>query len=183
MSLTQIAPLKRETSLEIDGLNRVNLVLIKPSCYDDEGYVVRHFRGVLPSNTLACLASLTEGACRSLSLKGIQFQTTLIDEAVMRIDFRKISRSQRPGSKTIICLVGVQTHQFPRASDIAAKFREAGLTVIIGGFHVSGYLAMLPDIPSDIQSLMDQGVTIVKGEVEEAWRSVLEDKAAEILFP
>jgi radical SAM superfamily enzyme YgiQ (UPF0313 family) len=183
MSLTQIAPLKRETSLEIDGLNRVNLVLIKPSCYDDEGYVVSHFRGVLPSNTLACLASLTERACRSLSLKGLHFKTTLIDEAVMRINFRRIIRSHRSGSKTIVCLVGVQTHQFPRASDIAARFREAGLTVIIGGFHVSGHLAMLPGIPSDIQSLMDQGVTIVKGEVEEAWQSVLEDAVRGKLLP
>lgn len=183
MSLTQIAPVKRETPLEVDGLNQVNLVLIKPSCYDDEGYVVSHFRGVLPSNTLACLASLTEKACQNLHLKDIQFRTSLIDEGVMRINFRRIIRSQRPGSKTIICLVGVQTHQFPRASDIATRFREAGLTVIIGGFHVSGYLAMLPGIPSDIQSLMDQGVTIVKGEVEEAWQSVLEDAVRGELLP
>jgi hypothetical protein len=36
------------------------IVLMKPSTYDDEGYVLRHFRGVLPNNTLACLSSLTE---------------------------------------------------------------------------------------------------------------------------
>ena len=40
---------------------------------------------------------------------------------------------------------------------------------MIGGFHVSGYLALLPEIPPDIQQLMDEGVTIVKGEVEETW--------------
>jgi hypothetical protein len=39
---------------------RLTVVLIRPSKYDDEGYVIRHFRGVLPSNTLACLSSLTE---------------------------------------------------------------------------------------------------------------------------
>ena len=38
----------------------LNLVLIKPSRYDDDGYVVRHWRGVLPSNTLAAIYSLTE---------------------------------------------------------------------------------------------------------------------------
>ncbi len=183
MSLTQIAPPKQELPLNRDGINQVNLVLIKPSCYDDEGYVVRHFRGVLPSNTLACLASLTKEACQSISLKGIKFRIRLIDESVMRINYRQISRSQRPGSKTIVCLVGVQTHQFPRATDIATRFRQAGLTVIIGGFHVSGYLAMLPGIPPDIQSLLDQGVTIVKGEVEETWQSVLEDAVRGNLLP
>jgi hypothetical protein len=34
--------------------------LIKPSRYDDEGFVVRHWRGVLPNNTVACLKGLTE---------------------------------------------------------------------------------------------------------------------------
>jgi hypothetical protein len=32
--------------------HNVQLFLIKPSNYDDEDYVVTHFRGVLPSNTL-----------------------------------------------------------------------------------------------------------------------------------
>jgi len=46
---------------------------------------------------------------------------------------------------------------------------------LIGGFHVSGYLALLPDIPDDIQKLMDAGVSIVKGEVEETWGDLLLD--------
>jgi hypothetical protein len=37
------------------------LYLIKPSQYDDDGYVVHHWRGVLPSNTLACLAACCSG--------------------------------------------------------------------------------------------------------------------------
>ena len=41
-------------------LRNLNVYLIKPTQYDDDGYVVRHWRGVLPSNTLACLAGLTE---------------------------------------------------------------------------------------------------------------------------
>ena len=31
---------------------KLNLYLIKPSKYDDDGYVIRHWKGVLPSNTL-----------------------------------------------------------------------------------------------------------------------------------
>ena len=39
---------------------RLVVILIRPSKYDDEGYVIPHFRGTLPSNTLSCLNSLTE---------------------------------------------------------------------------------------------------------------------------
>ena len=38
----------------------LNVILLKPSKYDDDGYVIRHLRGVLPSNTIARLYSLTE---------------------------------------------------------------------------------------------------------------------------
>ena len=43
---------------------RLHVIYIRPSTYDDDGYVLRYWRGVLPSNTLACLASLTESPCR-----------------------------------------------------------------------------------------------------------------------
>jgi radical SAM superfamily enzyme YgiQ (UPF0313 family) len=155
----------------------LHLYLIKPSQYDDDGYVVRHWRGVLPSNTLACLAGLTEDVIRQNRLgDGWNVKVHLYDETVDKIPVRKICWSQRWGlAKTIVGLVGVQTNQFPRACDLAREFRRAGLTVLIGGFHVSGYLALLPEIPPDIQQLMDEGVTIVKGEVEETWGDLLVD--------
>src|SRR5579862_9738416 len=158
-------------------LKKINLVLIKPSQYDDDGYVVRHWRGVLPSNTLACLAGLTEELIAQKRLgESLQVKLTLLDEAVDFIPVEKICKTQRGSdTETIVCLAGVQSNQFPRASDLARQFRRAGLTVMIGGFHVSGYLALLKDIPSDIQSLMGDGVTIVKGEVEESWGELLAD--------
>ncbi|HVS73875.1 MAG TPA: radical SAM protein [Candidatus Acidoferrales bacterium] len=158
-------------------LKKVHLYLIKPSQYDDEGYVVRHWRGVLPSNTLACLAGLTEDVLAEKRLgELLRVKVHLLDETVDHVPVKRICRSQRVGhTKTIVCLVGVQTNQFPRATDLAREFRRAGLTVMIGGFHVSGYLALLPEIPPDIQQLMDEGVTIVKGEVEETWGDLLCD--------
>jgi len=155
----------------------LHLYLIKPSQYDDDGYVVRHWRGVLPSNTLACLAGLTEDVVKRNQLGDAwNVKVHLFDEVVDKIPVKKICRSQRWGlAKTIVGLVGVQTNQFPRACDLANTFRRAGLTVLIGGFHVSGYLALLPDIPADIQQLMDAGVTVVKGEVEETWGDLLLD--------
>ena len=155
----------------------LQLYLIKPSQYDDDGYVVRHWRGVLPSNTLACLAGLTEDVVRQKRLGDRwNIKVHLYDETVDKIPVEKICRSERWGlAKTIVALVGVQTNQFPRACDLARRFRQAGLTVLIGGFHVSGYLALLPEIPPDIQELLEQGVTIVKGEVEETWGDLLAD--------
>lgn len=155
----------------------LHLYLIKPSQYDDDGYVVRHWRGVLPSNTLACLAGLTEDVVKQKRLgEHWNIKVHLYDETVDKIPVAKICRSERWGlAKTIVGLVGVQTNQFPRACDLARRFRQAGLAVLIGGFHVSGYLALLPDIPGDIRQLMDEGVTVVKGEVEETWGDLLAD--------
>jgi radical SAM superfamily enzyme YgiQ (UPF0313 family) len=155
----------------------LHLYLVKPSQYDDDGYVVRHFRGVLPSNTLACLAGLTEDVVKQNRLgDSWNIKVHLFDETVDKIPVKRICRSEHWGlAKTIVCLVGVQTNQFPRACDLAYTFRRAGLSVLIGGFHVSGYLALLPDIPADIQQLMDAGITIVKGEVEETWGDLLDD--------
>jgi radical SAM superfamily enzyme YgiQ (UPF0313 family) len=166
-------------------LKTLHLYLIKPSQYDDNGYVVRHWRGVLPSNTLACLAGLTDEVVRK-NLLGERWNVKvhLFDEAVDKIPVKRICRSQYWGfAKTIVGLIGVQTNQFPRACDLARTFRKAGLTVLIGGFHVSGYLALLPDIPADIQQLMDEGVTIVKGEVEETWGDLLLDAVNNRLKP
>lgn len=155
----------------------VQLYLIKPTQYDDEGYVVRHWRGVLPSNTLACLAGLTEELLAQEQLgESIRVKIHVLDETVDKIPLKRICRSQRSErTKTIVCLVGVQTNQFPRTADLAYIFRRAGLTVMIGGFHVSGLLSLLPEIPQDIQQLLDAGVTIVMGEVEDAWGGLLRD--------
>jgi radical SAM superfamily enzyme YgiQ (UPF0313 family) len=156
---------------------KLQLYLIKPTQYDDDGYVVRHWRGVLPSNTLACLAGLTEDLIASKALgESLKVELHLLDESVDHVPVRSICRSQRnEHTRTIVCLVGVQTNQFPRAADLARVFRRAGLTVMVGGFHVSGYLALFTGIPPEIQELMDAGVTIVKGEVEETWGALLRD--------
>ncbi len=132
---------------------------------------------MLPSNSLACLAGLTEEVVAQKRLgESLRVKIHLLDESVDRVPVKRICRSQRPGrTQTIVCLVGVQTNQFPRAADLARTFRRAGLTVMIGGFHVSGYLALMPGIPPDIRQLMDEGVTIVKGEVEETWGDLLSD--------
>jgi hypothetical protein len=164
---------------------QIRIVLIKPSKYDDEGYVIRHFRGVLPSNTLACLSSLTREIAKSGLLgKNMEVRAEIFDDTVQKIPVKRIIRSNRlPNRRTVIALAGVQSNQFPRAADLARKFRAAGLQVIIGGFHVSGMLALSQSITPEIQELVDLGVSVVKGEVEDTWGDILRDASEDRLKP
>ena len=153
------------------------VVLIKPSKYDNDGYVVRHVRGVLPSNTLAAIHSLTREVIERNGLgEGIEVRTLLYDETVHRIDPKRIARQAlRSGGRAVICLCGVQSNQFPRAADLALQFRELDLPVLIGGFHTSGIMELFPDLTPELQEMIDHGVTLVHGEVEEAWSGLLRD--------
>ncbi len=164
---------------------RLTVVLIKASKYDDDGYVIRHFRGVLPSNTLACLYGLTEDVRRSCALgPDVDFRIRVFDDSVQNIPHRKIIRSHRlPSNRTVVALVGVQSNQYPRAAELARRFRAAGLQVLIGGFHVSGTLALFDHITPEIQALLDLGVTVVKGEVEGRWTDILRDAMEDRLQP
>src|SRR4029077_1353425 len=77
-----------------------------------------------------------------------------------------------------VALVGVQSNQYPRALDLARQFRAAKLPVVIGGFHVSGCLSMLPKPTPEIQEALDLGVTLYAGEGEGRLAALLQDIAA-----
>jgi hypothetical protein len=47
--------------------------------------------------------------------------------------------------------------------------------VVIGGFHVSGCVAMLPKLPEDLKEALDMGVTLFAGEAEGRLERVLSD--------
>jgi hypothetical protein len=69
------------------------------------------------------------------------------DETNTRIRPDRIVRQiDESGGCGLVALVGVQSNQFPRAVDIARPLRAAGIPVCIGGFHVSGCVAMLPEL-------------------------------------
>jgi len=80
-------------------------------------------------------------------------------------------------------LVGVQSNQFPRALDLGRQFRAAGIPVVIGGFHVSGCLAMLPEMPADLKEALDLGISLFAGEGEGRIAALLRDAAAGSLAP
>jgi radical SAM superfamily enzyme YgiQ (UPF0313 family) len=145
-----------------------SLFLIKPSHYDDDGYVIQWARSSIPANTLATLNGLAlDCAERRILGEDVELRVTSWDETNTRIRTHRIIRQIRAsGGRGLVALVGVQSNQFPRAVDIARPLRAAGLPVAIGGFHVSGCLAMLPEIPPELQEAMDLGITLFAGEAE-----------------
>jgi len=167
-SITEPTPQRR--------FKKFRIVLIKPSKYDDDGYVIRFWKGVLPSNTLNVLQGLTEAVKESCVFGDLKLEIVTFDETAESLPVRRIIRwNRRSSTKLVVGLVGVQTNQFPRAFDLARQFRAAGIDVIIGGFHTSGTINMLSDQEPDIQALVKESITVVSGEVEENWAEILAD--------
>src|SRR6516225_7545312 len=131
--------------------------IIKPSHYDDDGYVIQWVRAFVPSNSLACLYALARDVQQRQALgPDVDVVVNAYDEVHTVIPVRDILRRiQAGGGRGVVLLAGVQSNQFPRAADLAREFRAAGIAVAVGGFHVSGCLAMLPDLPPDLRAAQD----------------------------
>ena len=99
------------------------VVLLKPSHYDDEGYVIRWLRACVPSNTLACLYAITEGVVRSGRLgPDVDLGIDVYDESNQQIPVDQIiGQLTAPGAGGVVCLSGVQSNQYPRAVDLARQ--------------------------------------------------------------
>ena len=161
------------------------LLLIKPSHYDDDGYVIQWVRSQIPANSLACLYGIAQQARAAHALgPDVDIEIEAIDECNARVRPERLARSIRDAGDGMVMLVGVQSNQFPRALDIARRFRALGVKTAIGGFHVSGTLSMLPGIESSVQLALDLGCSIFAGEAEEGrLEVVLRDAAAGALKP
>jgi radical SAM superfamily enzyme YgiQ (UPF0313 family) len=148
--------------------NLFHLILIKPSHYDDDGYPIQWVRSSIPSNTLAAMSGLALD-CKSREVlgSGVELRIVTIDETNARVLPGKIIREiKNAGGRALIGLVGVQSNQFPRACDLSKPFIDAGLNVMVGGFHVSGCISMLAELPQEIRDLQDTGVSLCAGELE-----------------
>jgi radical SAM superfamily enzyme YgiQ (UPF0313 family) len=164
---------------------RFQLILIKPSHYDDEGYVIRWWRAMTPSNSLAAVYGIAaDCAERRVLGPDVDFDIEVIDETNTRIDITALlSRFRRYDDFGCVALIGVQSNQYPRALDIARPFRAAGIAVAMGGFHVSGCLSMLDGRAVDLDACRGMGVAIFAGEAEGRLESVIIDVAAGRLAP
>ena len=164
---------------------RFQLILIKPSHYDDDGYVVQWLRSTMPSNSLAAVYALaTDAGERSILGDDVAIDVTAIDETNTRVKATEIiKRLKAHGNFGLVGIIGAQSNEFPRALDICRPLRAAGIPVVIGGFHVSGCLAMLPEIPDDIKEAQSLGIAIFAGEAEGRLDEVLIDASRGTLRP
>src|SRR4029453_7835768 len=114
---------------------RFQLFLIKPSHYDEDGYVVQWIRSTMPSNSLAAVFSLARGAAeRELLGPDLPIDVHAMDETNTRVRPKEIARViAENGGHGLVGIVGVQSNQFPRAVDIAPPLRRAGGPGVIGG--------------------------------------------------
>src|SRR5947207_5210963 len=164
---------------------RFQLVLIKPSHYGDDGYVIRWWRALIPSNSLAAVYGVAAAwGERQVLGPDVAIDIETIDETNARIDVPALlGRFRSHGNFGLVGVVGVQSNQYPRALDIAAPFRKAGIAVIMGGFHVSGCLSMLDGRAVDLEACRDMGISMFAGEAEGRLDLVLRDASQGTLAP
>ncbi len=164
---------------------RFQVALIKPSHYDDDGYVIQWWRSFIPSNSLAAVYGLLADARdRRVLGEDVAIDIDAVDEINTRIRPQAIvERFRRHGNFGLVFLIGVQSNQFPRALDIARPLRAAGVPVAIGGFHVSGCLSMLGGKDPDLEAARDLGIVLYAGELEGRCDGFLRDAANGMLKP
>src|SRR5439155_21891598 len=94
---------------------RFQVVLIKPSHYDDDGYVIRWWRALIPSNSLAAMYGIAaDCADRQVLGPEVEIGIEVIDEANTRIDFPALLADfRRQDGFGLLALVGVQSNQYP----------------------------------------------------------------------
>ena len=108
-----------------------SLVLIKPSHYDDEGYVLQRFRSAISSNSLAVVHGLSL-YCKERCVLGddIEIAITAMDEDNTRIRPKKIARQ----------LVPPQIPQRP-AVNAATREPDPFLSAMRGGVCIQAFLS------------------------------------------
>jgi Radical SAM superfamily len=158
--------------------------MIKPSHYDDDGYVIQWWKASIPSNSLASLYAIVQDAAERRVLgDDIALTYDGWDECNSIISEDRVARRIGAPDNGIVFLAGVQSNQFPRAVDMARGFRARGFNVVIGGFHVSGCLSMLDDLPWDLQEAIGLGITLFAGEAEGHIDMLLQDAFTNRLKP
>jgi len=164
---------------------RFQLIMIKPSHYDDDGYVIRWWRAMIPSNSLAALYGIAaDCAEREVLGPGVGIDIKVIDETNTRVNIPELlAQLARHGNFGMVGLIGVQSNQYPRALDIARPFRAADIPVSMGGFHVSGCLSMLDGKAVELDACREMGISMFAGEAEGRLDKVLQDAAYGKLEP
>ena len=100
------------------------LFLIKPSHYDDDGYVIQWAWSDIPSNTMAALNGLALD-CHERRVLGenVDIEIFASDETNTRIKTKKIiSAIEAGGGKGLVDLIGVHVKTGSRVSHDSASY-------------------------------------------------------------
>jgi Radical SAM superfamily len=148
----------------------LRVIVLKPSKYGIDGCVERFRRGFMPNSTVTYIKSLTPER-----VSGVPCEVHAVDEYV-QTDLGYLSLLQRAaGRRTLLALVGVQSHQLHRALDLAAFARARGVEgCIIGGPH---------PMTCDTSMLEGRGVSFALSEAEIIWPAILRDTLGGALLP
>ena len=161
------------------GKRTFRIILVKPSHYDDDGYVIQWWLSTIPSNSLASVYGLLAACAEEKALgPDVDIELEAYDECNKIIDVKAMAKRIKADGGGFVGLVGVQSNQFPRALDLARKFRALDVPVVVGGFHVSGCISMLPELPPDLKEAQALGVTLYAGEGEGRMADLIRDIAA-----
>jgi hypothetical protein len=167
----------------VTASKRFLLFLVKPSHYDEDGYVIQWLRSPIPSNSLASLYGLALDCAERRVLGAMPIEVQAFDETNSRIRPKRLADMIEAAGAGMVMLVGVQSNQMPRALDLARPLRERGIQVAVGGFHVSGVLSMLDGVDADLDRAKALGVSVFAGEAEGRLEEVLRDAASGTLKP
>ena len=174
LQLTARTGAAADAAIKPEPCRTIRVYFIKPSRYDEEGFV-QYFRyGVQPNNTLTVLTALNEAFNKRYAVeRNVRLETVIWDEicdgVVSPETIKAIKEKAREdGVELLIGLAGVQSNQYPRGRDLALQFVAEGLPTMMGGFHVSGF-------PDSCKFLNECGITTVVGEAENIWGDIVED--------
>jgi hypothetical protein len=158
------------------GQKKFKLILVKPSHYDDDGYVIQWWRSPIPSNSLASVHAIAlDCAAREVLGPDWEMDITIIDETNTEVRIPELMDELAAADSGALMLIGVQSNQFPRALDIAKPFRDRDLNVCVGGFHPSGVISMLAGDDPDYKRAQEMGISIFAGEGEGRFDGLLCD--------
>ena len=139
---------------------QLRVVLVKPSKYNSDGFVERFRWGSMPNTSLPYLRSLTPAA-----IAGAEIRVHAVDEYV-ETDLAYLDLLDSEPGRTLVALVGVQSHQLHRALDLASLAVDRGSMAVLGGPH---------PMTCDTSDLQDRGVSFAISEAELVWPRILDD--------
>ncbi len=134
-----------DSAIKPEPCRTVRVYFIKPSRYDEDGFV-QYFRyGVQPNNTLTVMTALNEAFNKRYAVeRNVRLETVIWDEICDGIVSPETitaikDKAREDGVELLIGLAGVQSNQYPRGRDLALQFVAEGIPTMMGGFHISGF--------------------------------------------